>query len=192
MTKAKNNKDNAMAVALMSKLAAGDETVFVELYKLLMPWAHRAAFSVSSDWELAHGTAQDALVSIYKNRERYREGASPIVWVSIIARDLCIKSSMSQVRRRAREIKTQGGLLETQDSPEACAAGRERTMVRAERLRAAIAELPERQRQIQNSVLAGKPLRETADILGVSFNNAKLISFRGRKALRSKLGDLHV
>lgn len=169
---------------LMAEAQAGDQGSYQRLLAALLPYL-RGYARRHLRGEAAEDLVQDVLLTLHRIRQTYDPARPFLPWLSVIA-----KRRMIDMLRRQKLVPASaddlGFDLETFADP-AANNQVERTS-EAERLRQAIAELPEGQRQaLQLLKLEEKSLKEASDITGMSVPALKTATHRAIKALRSKL-----
>lgn len=173
---------NVDDTALAAQAAAGDPEAFGELVSRHAPMARRVAFTVLANEQDADDAAQDGFLSAWQAIDRYDSRRAFRPWLMQIvvnaARDL----------RRRRKVRTTEPLefvsAKSRDDP-AREAG---ALDLGERLREALATLPERQRlAVVMFDAEGYPQAEIAATLGIPEGTVKSDVFHGRRALRKVL-----
>lgn len=170
---------------LAARAGKGDPDAFGELVERYAPMARRVAYAILEDREDADDAAQEGFLSAWQAIARFDARRAFRPWLMQIvvnaARDL-------RRRRRVREAEP----LETVST-----AARENPAREAgdldlgERLKAALATLPERQRLAVTLFDAeGYAQAEIAAMLGVPEGTVKSDVFHGRRALRKALGSV--
>lgn len=172
---------------LMLAYGAGDPAAFTELFERYRDRIYRYFLRHQSDWTVAEDLFQRTFLKLHDARHRYRPTSSFASWIYTIATNLLRDEARS---RGVRTIETAGDrpLPERADetSPEGMTLGREL----AERIAAAVRELPPDQRE---AFILGKyeglAYREVADILGCSEGSVKVRIHRAVKTLGEALRE---
>lgn len=167
---------------LARRASRGDAEAYGQLVDQYAPMARRVAYAILEDREDADDAAQDGFLSAWQAISRYdpRKAFRPWLMQIVVnaARDL----------RRRRRVRAADS-LETvspasRDNP-ARAVG---DLDLGERLRAALATLPERQRiAVVMFDAEGFSQAEIATFLGIPEGTVKSDVFHGRRALRKVL-----
>ncbi len=174
--------------ALMQAVQGGD----LEAFQVLYARHHRAVFGFLvrslADRHAAEDLLQEAFLRVFVRREAYRPTAAFRTWLFTIARNLLI-DRFRQVRGNP-EANDPDALL-TVAAPDALplegAEGREL----AERLEAAIGQLPRSQREILLlSRFAGLDHQEIAQVTGASPEAVRVGLHRALRRLRERLGPV--
>jgi RNA polymerase sigma-70 factor (ECF subfamily) len=190
--------------ALMERYLDGDQRAFAELHHRLSPLVRAQIRGKISNPATAEDLVQATFMKAHGARARFAtpEGANPdravAVWYATIARNATIDHLRKIYRERAVKLDTAGDdtveLLdslrdETPDS-EAIAIERERQLGIAARIRAALAGLPQSQREVVTMhKLEGKTMAEISTELGVREGTLRVRAHRGYKALAELLGS---
>jgi RNA polymerase sigma-70 factor, ECF subfamily len=171
--------------ALAARAAKGDADAFGVLVEQHAPMARRVAYTILEDREDADDAAQEGFLSAWQAIHRYDSRRAFRPWLMQIvvnaARDL----------RRRRRVRTTEPLefvaAASRDDP----AKEVGAMDLGDRLRDALATLPERQRlAVVLFDAEGYPQAEIAAMLGIPEGTVKSDVFHGRRALRKVLGSV--
>jgi RNA polymerase sigma-70 factor (ECF subfamily) len=181
--------------ALVSRLQAGDETAFEEMVRAYSGRLLAVTRRILGRDEDAQDALQDALLSAFRSISRFQGDARLSTWLHRIA----VNASLMKLRSRRRkpEVPIDPLLPEFQDNGHhveqfsSWAEPVDRALARAEMrtlVRSLIDELPENYR----IVLLLRDIEEidteeTARILGITPNAAKIRLHRARQALRTLL-----
>jgi RNA polymerase sigma-70 factor (ECF subfamily) len=134
--------------ALMARVQRDDSGAFGELYDRFSPRAYGVARAVTRDGTHAEDIVQEAFLSVWRSRARYRPQYGTVgAWVMGIVRNRAIDSLRRQGRhdqRRAGEHDLEQRLAVPGESLEDVAGERDE----AARLRATLARLPAAQREV--------------------------------------------
>jgi RNA polymerase sigma-70 factor (sigma-E family) len=139
---------------------------------------HRTAYLLCGDWYLAQDVVQDTLIKAYRHWTRVRRADNPDAYV----RRMLVNEVRDRWRRRDKTVPVAYFPYEpaADDSAD--------DIVRRERLRLALLELPAQQRAtVVLRYLEGMSQGETAKILGCSEGTVKSQSSRGLSSLRAYL-----
>jgi RNA polymerase sigma-70 factor (ECF subfamily) len=152
--------------------------------------ASRLAYYYLRDAAEADEAVQDAFVKAFSHFASYDRTRPFEIWFTRILVNACL----DRVKARKRRLRWQVGLGDqsderlvpeqptASDSPEAALLQQER----AQRLMAAIRELPNRQRTVVVlSHLDGRTTREVSEATGLSESTVRVHLFRGLRRLRS-------
>jgi RNA polymerase sigma-70 factor (ECF subfamily) len=127
---------------LLARFAAGDQQAARALTELLLPGALRQAWRMLGDQAEAEDVAQDAMLRLWRQAADWRAGEARVsTWLYRVVHNLCI----DRMRRRRPQVPVEDAPEPVDPDP-----GVLEQMARSETGRAvaaAIAELPERQRQ---------------------------------------------
>ena len=170
---------------LLSRVAAGDPAAVRALVARKLPRLLALAGRMLGDGQEAEDVAQDAFIRVWKQAPKWRPGAAKFdTWLHRVALNLCY----DRLRRR-REI----AVAEPPERPDEGPAPDRGLLARdtGERVAAAVAALPDRQRDaIVLCHYQELGNIEAAAVMGVSVEALESLLGRGRRALRAALGDL--
>jgi RNA polymerase sigma-70 factor (ECF subfamily) len=156
----------------MAEIGVGSTDAFGELYDRYSARAFRVARSVCHDYGTAEDAVQDAFVSIFRTRTSYRSQRGTVgAWVMMVVLSRAIDASRVQAKHwtRRASYETAGGVPGSDD-----VADEAGTRIDAGRVRSALSELPEMQREaITLAYYGGLTHTEIADRLGLPFGTVK-------------------
>ncbi|PTX56881.1 RNA polymerase ECF family sigma subunit [Litoreibacter ponti] len=179
--------DQAMEVsneALLVLYANGDPAAAGQLTARLAPRALSIAQRMLRDLAEAEDVVQDAMLRLWKIAPEWRTGeADPATWLTRVVHNLCI----DRLRRRQRVSVGIDDVAEPADP----APTVEARMIRDERaalLDAALAHLPERQRQaVTLRHIEGLSNPEIAQVMDISVEAVESLTARGKRGLAQAL-----
>jgi RNA polymerase sigma-70 factor (ECF subfamily) len=162
-----------------------DETLrwFDELHDPL----RRYLLCAGASPEDADDAIQETFLRLYRHLEKNGDRSNLYGWVFQVARNY-----LRDVRKSTRQQRTvhlddatsrDGGMADSQHSPEHCALDDERTR----RLHAAIEKLPEQQRECMLLRSSGLRYREIAGVMGIDISNVGALVHRASTRLREEL-----
>ena len=167
---------------LLAAYAAGDRAAARVLVTEYGPLAHRLAVRLMGAGAEAEDVAQEAMLRLWRAAPTWRAGEALIsTWLYRVTANLCTD------RRRRKRAQTWPEGFDPADerpSPEA----RLQAAARSERLQAAIARLPDRQRiamVLRHFEERGNA--EIADVLEISVEAVESLLSRGKRALKAAL-----
>ncbi|HLQ18190.1 MAG TPA: RNA polymerase sigma factor [Tabrizicola sp.] len=172
--------------ALMVLYANGDRHAALALTRRVTPRVLAyAARLLAGDRAEAEDVAQETMVRLWKLAPEWRQGETKVTtWAYRVATNLCIDRQRSRGRRRHMALD---------DAPEVAdmAPGAEGRLQEADRmvaLEAALAELPDRQRQaVVLRHLEGMTNPEIAAIMEIGVEAVESLTARGKRALAAIL-----
>jgi len=171
---------------LMRLAQAGDQVAYASLLVLLTTLVRQFARQRLGAVPWIDDVVQETLLAVHGARHTW-DGRRPFApWFYAIA-----SNRMIDVLRRERRIATRevGSDLEVEHATTA-ASPVERHEIDVERIRAAVAALPEKQRQvIEGLKFEDRSVREVAGRLRMSESAVKVTAHRGNRALRRLLGE---
>lgn len=177
-------------VALMGRIAEGDERAFRELVERHQHAVVGTVARMLGDPTEAEDIAQLAFLRVWKHAKRWRPDAKFTTYLFTIARNLVYNESRRRSRRK--EVSTDERAEESgfQMAAETRLEPQEETLkhemhVEIDR---AIASLPEAQRTaVVLYSYESLPYEEIAKVLDTSVSSVKSLLFRARTSLREKL-----
>lgn len=171
--------------ALMVLFANGDSQAARLLSARLLPRAFRHAQRVLGNASDAEDVAQDAMLRLWRAAADWRADgpARPATWLHKVVANLCV----DRLRRSGRSVELgEDDFADDGPSPEAHLQDRGRLAA----LDAALATLPERQRQaVVLRHIEGLANPEIAEILGIGVAAVESLTARGKRALKAALED---
>ena len=172
--------------ALMVLYANGDRHAALALTRRITPRVMAyASRLLSGDRAEAEDVAQETMLRLWRIAAEWRQGESKVTtWAYRVATNLCIDRQRSRGRRRQMALD---------DAPEVAdtALGAEGRLIEAGRmaaLEAALAGLPDRQRQaVVLRYLEGMTNPEIAAIMEIGVEAVESLTARGKRALSAIL-----
>jgi len=170
--------------SLMAAAQDGDRAAYNNLLREILPQIRavcRARLRQAADVDDA---VQETLLSLHALRHTYDPQRPFRPWLNSIAERRAIDRLRKMGRTSGRESNIED-LAEGVGATQAVGTAR----LEAEELRRAVATLPESQRQaLLLAKLQERPLKEAAEISGMSVGALKIATHRAVAALRGKLG----
>jgi RNA polymerase sigma factor (sigma-70 family) len=173
--------------ALLAGLASGDRTAAAAFVRRFQARVYGLALAIVRDPAVAEEVAQEAFVRAWQHAAAYdpRRGSVP-TWLLTIARNLAIDVTRL---RRADPVDPEAFLALGLTSQEGDPGEREFPVDETERLRRAVADLPEEQRRaIVLAGFYGHTAREISEQEQVPLGTAKTRIRTAMLRLRSALG----
>jgi len=169
---------------LVGRTLAGDRAAFGVLVERFAPQARRVARSVLDDPDEADDAAQDGFLSALVKLEQYDTRRPFGPWLMRIVANAATDRRRRRNVRRAEPLDP--ALVGGGPRPDAAAIRSEL----GDRLRAALAELPQRRRTaVVLFDVEGYSHAEIAGILGIPEGTVRSEVFHGRRRLRALLAD---
>lgn len=170
---------------LVLRAGRGDDAAVQALVARKLPRMLTLAARVLGDRSEAEDVAQETMLRLWRQAPRWRSGEGRVdAWVHRVALNLC----RDRLRRR-RETPIDTPPDRPDPSP-----GAEAVLTQAERhgrVRAALAALPERQREaVALTTWQGMGNIEAAAAMGVSVEAVESLVGRARRTLRAALADV--
>lgn len=168
------------------RLIAGDEGALNDIYDQLSSFVYGLALRVVADARAAEDVSQDVFVSVWERPDTFDpERGSLRTWLGTLAHRRAVDHVRREEARRRRAIKDASRPVSTPDVEEMALA-----LVTAERVRSALAALPDEQRRaIQLAYFGGKTYRQVAEVLGIPEGTAKSRLRLGLRRIADALDD---
>ena len=174
---------------LVARISRGDEAATRLLVAAKLPRLLALARRMLGDAAEAEDVAQETFLRAWRHAPRWRPGAARFdTWLHMVTLNLC----RDRLRRRPREQVTAEPPEQADSAPPADAAMDEAARGRA--VQAAIAALPERQREAILLVHYQDLTNiAAADAMGISVDALESLLARGRRSLRATFAaqDMH-
>lgn len=177
-------KGSSMEASLLARVADGDETAFRVLVNRHVAVLVGVARRMLGDGTEAEDIAQETFMRLWRSAadlEIGKPGVKP--WLMRVATNLCL----DRLRAR-RRLQVDADVPETPVAAKQTRGLEERQL--SERVDAALAELPERQRSaLVLFHFEGLSQVDVAETMGVSQDAVESLLARARRALRGNLAD---
>lgn len=167
---------------LVERARRGDRGAFDRLVERHGPELLKYLGTLTRRRDDALDLFQDSFLAAFRSLGSLRDPAAFRGWVATIA------SNFFKKRGKRSKLEAAGSDVETLPSDDAPPEPRVEHEERCAQLRAAIAELPERQRAVLSLRLdLGLPFQNIARTLGIQEENARACHYQALKSLRRKL-----
>ncbi len=152
------------------RLVAGEDAALSEIYDQYASFVYGLALRVLGDARAAEDVSQDVFVSVWERPGAFDPDRGSLrTWLGTLAHRRSVDHVRREEARRRRAIKDAARPETTPDVEEMAIA-----LVTAERVRDALATLPDNQRRaIQLAYFGGKTYRQVAEVLGIPEGTAK-------------------
>jgi RNA polymerase sigma-70 factor (ECF subfamily) len=189
------SRDSALAGEIKALVVAGRRDAarerFADLVALQQRRAARIAYHYLRDVHDADEAVQDAFVKVFTHIASYREDLPFEVWFTRILVNGCLDLRKSRSRRLRWVVPAPAAPDTAPKEPVALEAGPEERLLASERGRqiaAAVAKLPERQRDVFTMCqIAGQSANDVSRTLGLSEATVRVHLFRAIRRLRALL-----
>lgn len=169
--------------ALVAATLRGDGEAFAELVRRYDRPVYHLAYRTLRDVEEARDVAQETFFKAYRSLRTYRPEKKFSTWIFSIAYHACCDRLNRRRRFSSEEL---GEYADAAPGPE----HRVIALDEAQRLRDAIALLPEKYRAVITLYhLQGRQYDEIADVLDLPMGTVKTHLFRAKEHLRRLLGS---
>lgn len=174
--------------AAMAAAQQGDRKAYEILLKDCVPIVRRIAGRQGAPSSFVDDVVQDVLVTLHGARRTFDPSRSFLAWITVITQRRTIDLLRKRGRQGSREVYAPVE-FERFAAPDDPARDTEKKS-EANRLRAAIATLPEGQRQaVETLGLQENSLEEASKLTGRTKSALKVNLHRAVRALRLRLGD---
>ena len=163
--------------------AAGDQRAAMHLAQALLPRVLAQARRMLGNEAEAEDVAQEAMLRLWRIAPDWQPGTARVsTWLYRVVANLCL----DRLRRRHRTTPLEPGDEPESGAPTVAEALQERA--RMDALRAALADLPERQAQaVALRHLEDLSNPEIAEVMGESVRTVESLIARGKKGLIARL-----
>lgn len=175
--------DDVPNEALLTLFANGDDAAARVLTARLLPRVLGQAVRMLGERSEADDVAQEALLRLWKIAPQWRQGEAQVsTWLYRVTANLCT----DRLRKRGRMAPLEAAPEPADET--ASVAEKMQSRSRAEALSAALAELPERQREaVVLRHIEGLGNSEIAGIMDISLEAVESLTARGKRALTAIL-----
>jgi RNA polymerase sigma-70 factor (ECF subfamily) len=179
-----DDSDDASDLALMARVARGDEPAYRTLVRRHLPAMLGLARRILGNAADAEDVAQEAMLRVWTHAPRWQPLAAFRTWLTRVVVNLCLDRKR---RRPWVALEAAGEIVDP--TPGVTEAAEQSERERA--LSAAIAKLPDRQRTaIVLTYSEGMSNAQVAEVLGTSVSAVETLLIRGKQNLRAQLGDV--
>lgn len=170
--------------ALMAAAQQGDVRAYNTLLRESLPLLRAICRRRIADAAEAEDAVQDTLLALHQVRHTYDPARPFRPWLAAIAERRAVDRLRRHFRSGAREVE----LTEADDHASPAAHGGEERIA-ARQLRAAVAELPQAQRDaLQLTKIEDLPLAEASKRAGTTVGAMKVATHRALHSLRRRFG----
>jgi len=161
-----------------------------ELIKILDPFKNkmfRYAFSIIGNRFEAEDIVQEAVIKIWKKKDKFAEISNKEAWAVTIVRNLAIDKLRARKKKQTSDIDEYFHISDKGPTPD-------KTLEQKEAVRK-VAEIMDTLQDTQKEIITlrdieGYTYQEIADIMELKVDQVKVYLFRARKILRDKLSPL--
>jgi RNA polymerase sigma factor (sigma-70 family) len=185
--------EDAWCTALVERVAAGDTRALEELYDRYARPAYSLARRVTGDAAFAEEAVQEVFLAVWRQPRRFeaaRGGFASWLLAAVHHKAVDAVRREEAVRRRALALQAVEG-LDASDPPSARPEEAVEERMRGERVRRALRDLPESQREAMTlAYYGGYTQREIASLTSTPIGTVKTRMHRAMHNLRAALDDL--
>jgi RNA polymerase sigma factor (sigma-70 family) len=163
-------RQSAWECDVRDRLVAGDDTALSEIYDQFASFVYGLAVRVIGDARAAEDVSQDVFVAFWERPAAFDPQRGNLrTWLGTLTHRRAVDHVRREEARRRRAEREASRAVASPDVEEMATA-----LLNAERVRAALDELPPAQRQaIQLAYFGGKTYRQVAETLGIPEGTAK-------------------
>ncbi|MDC1142081.1 RNA polymerase sigma factor [Planctomycetota bacterium] len=177
---------------LVRRIAGGDDDAFRTLFDRHYRLAYSVIYKHIGVQTIAEDLVQEAFLRVYKAAPRYEAKAKFSTWFYTVVTNLCLNYKRDKARDRLRLVSGAGedgaNLLEQLASSIEHNFDQMEQQERSDVIKAAIQELPEKQRMaLILSRYEDKSYEEIAKIMDITEAAVKSLNSRARATLKEKL-----
>jgi RNA polymerase sigma-70 factor (ECF subfamily) len=166
---------------LINRCKSGDRNAHYALYRQYSRAMYNVGFRITGNADDADDVLQEAFISAFKNLAHYRGDASFGAWLKRIV----VNKAINALQKRKHETLPDD---DRWDLPEPEAAGEYREELTIDRVKHAIAQLPDGYRTVLSLYLIeGYDHQEIAEIMAISESTSKSQLNRAKNKLREFL-----
>lgn len=169
---------------LIARIADGDRDAWGRLFQCYAGRIYRYALTMIHEQALAEEVVQETMLAIWKGAKGFRGSSKPSTWILGIARHKALDKLRSE--RQSAKAQAQEGQVELdlEIEPEREVA----QQLLGERVRAALAKLPEEHREaVILAFYHGLSYQEIAELMGCPAGTVKSRMFYAKERLRALL-----
>jgi len=157
-------------LGVRKRMVSGDDSALSEVYDQFGSFVYGLALRVIGDPRAAEDVSQDVFMSVWERPDAFDpERGSLRTWLGTLAHRRAVDYVRREEARRRRTERDASRRVTVPDVEEIAVA-----LVTAERVRDALALLPDEQRRaIQLAYFGGKTYRQVAEVLGIPEGTAK-------------------
>ena len=185
--------EDAWCAALVVRVAAGETRALEELYDRYARPAYSLARRVTGDPAFAEEVVQEVFLAVWRQPERFQASRGGFAsWLLAAVHHKAVDAVRREeaVRRRALALQAVEG-LDASDAPSNRPEDAVEERLRGERVRGALRELPETQREAMTlAYYGGYTQREIASLTSTPLGTVKTRMHRAMHNLRTALDDL--
>lgn len=186
-----SSRDNLDDTVLIELVGRADPDALAVLYQRHGPTCYRMALRVTVNQTLAEDAVQETFTGVWRDSTAYTPAQGSVrSWLVALAHhkavDLVRRETAQQRRQDAHAAQQALDPPEENDPGEAAWAG-----IRADQVRAALAELPSQQREaLALAYFGGYTQREIAQLTGVPLGTVKTRMFAAMRRLQQSLAAM--
>ena len=183
--------DDLDDATLAGRVNGGDPSALTMLYQRHGTACYRLARQVTASDTLAEDAVQEAFLVLWRSPAAYRPGRGSLrSWLLSLTHNKAVDFVRRETAQQRRQTSWAAQRV-FDPPPDADPATASINRMRAEKVRAALVELPEAQRQaLALAYYGGYTQREIAQLTGVPLGTVKTRTFAAMRRLQSRLATL--
>ena len=170
---------------LIQQIVQGDERAFDQLVSKYQHSVFNIIYRYIGNYEDVEDVAQEVFIKIWQNAHSFKGKSKFSTWLYRIVVNQCLDYRS----KHKRKLVSLDEMTEKEQTPESLIVEVDHEQrKKAEIVRKAVGDLPERQRiAIVLSKFEDKSYKEIAEIMGVSLSAVESLIFRAKESLKKKL-----
>ncbi|MFO0780790.1 MAG: RNA polymerase sigma factor [Candidatus Gracilibacteria bacterium] len=178
-----NDKENTMEQLLIREAVEGEEEAFIQLYHQHVQALYRFVYSKTSNQQDAEDLTSETFFQALKNLRSFSGKSTFKNWLYGIAKHLILAKYRERYNTATLELDENAYIQEPVGQTEEVAAENRQ---KNEALLEILSALPQNYRQVlELRFLKGYTVLETADAMGITEENAKVLQHRALKKANS-------
>lgn len=180
-------QDKNMHKDLIEKCRAGDRKAQFEIYKFYYKAMYNTSLRITNNPTVAEDLMQESFLKAFQNIGQFGEKSSFGAWLKRIV----INNSIDHLRENSPNVNSIEEEVHA-DVPDTMEEDHHEVLsFKIDRIRKIIEELPENYRVVVSlHLLEGYDHQEIADVLGISYDNARARYSRAKKAILKNFTEL--
>ena len=175
----------------VERLKAGDPTAYEELIETYAEMVYRVAYRILQDPHDAEDAMQETFLTVYRRIGSFRGDSKFSTWLYRIATNVALDMVRARQRKQGQDISWDDSEEEGAPLPDTVTPLPEDVLLRQEVREILEEELQHLSPKLRTALvlyeLEGLPMKEVAEVLGISESAAKVRVHRARLLLQERL-----
>ncbi len=184
---------NTSEQEFVQRLKTGDPSAYEELIEKYADMVYRVAYRILQDPDDAEDAMQETFLTVYRRIHSFRGDAKLSTWLYRLATNTALDMIRARQRKRSKDVVWDETEEEGGPIPDTFTPLPEELLLQqevAELIEEAISQLsPKLRTAFVLYELEGLPMKEVADVLGISESAAKVRVHRARAQLQRYLAE---